>query len=72
MWMRGIPGVVLVLLGAVWIGQGTGAIHGSSMTGQGKYAGIGAACVVAGLALLAWAWAFARKRRRLHQSLSDR
>jgi hypothetical protein len=47
-----IIGVVLVLTGAVWIGQGVGAIGGSFMTGQAVWAVIGAICVFLGAALL--------------------
>jgi hypothetical protein len=43
--------VVLLVVGAVWIGQGIGAIHGSFMTGEPLWAAIGAVCVVVGLAL---------------------
>lgn len=56
MWIRGIPGVVLCLIGAVWIAQGTDAMHGSSMSGHSGYAALGVVAVVIGLALLAWAW----------------
>jgi len=51
-WARLIIGVVLVLTGAVWIGQGVGAIGGSFMTGQAEWAVIGAVCVFLGAALL--------------------
>jgi hypothetical protein len=56
MWIRGIPGVVLCLIGTVWIGQGTDAVHGSSMSGHGGYAALGVVTVLIGLVLLAWAW----------------
>jgi hypothetical protein len=52
MWVRVIIGAVLVLTGAVWIGQGVGAIGGSFMTGQTVWAVIGAICVFFGAALL--------------------
>jgi hypothetical protein len=57
MWTRGIIGVILVLVGAVWIGQGTNAISGSRMmSGHGGYAVLGGIVAVVGLALLGWAW----------------
>jgi hypothetical protein len=56
-----IAGVVLVLVGAVWIGQGLNVIHGSGMSGQGVWAVIGAVFVLAGVALLRTA---ARSRSR--------
>jgi hypothetical protein len=56
MWARGLTGVVLCLVGIVWIGQGANLIGGSFMTGQGLWLGIGCGCLLVGLALLAWAW----------------
>lgn len=53
---RRVVGAALVLTGAVWIGQGTNIIQGSSMTGSAFWAVVGAACVVAGLVLLGWPW----------------
>jgi hypothetical protein len=44
------------LVGIVFIGQGVNVIHGSSMSGHGGYAALGAVLVVIGLALIAWAW----------------
>jgi protein-S-isoprenylcysteine O-methyltransferase Ste14 len=55
--MRGplsILGVLLVLVGVLFIGQGTNVIHGSSMSGHGAYAGLGAVLLVIGLVLLIW------------------
>jgi hypothetical protein len=60
-WVRGIAGVVLCALGAVWIAQGSGAMHGSGMSGHGQFTALGGVAVVLGLALLVWA---ARRRRR--------
>ena len=42
--------LVLFLVGVVWLGQGLGLIHGSFMTGERLWAGIGAACIVVALA----------------------
>ena len=55
MWIRGVIGVVLCALGAVWIAQGSGAMHGSGMSGHSSFALLGGAAVVVGLALLVWA-----------------
>lgn len=55
MWIRGITGIVLCALGAVWIAQGSGAMHGSAMSGHSAFALLGGVAVLAGLALLAWA-----------------
>lgn len=54
-WIRGIAGVVLCALGAVWIAQGSGAMHGSGMSGHSSFALLGGAAVIVGLALLVWA-----------------
>jgi uncharacterized membrane protein HdeD (DUF308 family) len=59
---RRILGVLLVLTGAVWVGQGLSAIKGSSMTGSNFWAVVGAVCVVAGLVLLGWPWRQPRER----------
>jgi hypothetical protein len=47
-----VLGVLLVLVGLVWIGQGLGYVKGSFMTGAALWAWIGAATAVAGLALI--------------------
>ena len=49
---RLVIAVVLLIVGAVWIGQGVGFIHGSFMTGESVWAVIGAVLVVVALALL--------------------
>jgi hypothetical protein len=51
-WIRGIVGAILVLLGAVWVGQGLGFIKGSFMTGQSIWALIGIVLFVVGAWLL--------------------
>jgi len=61
-WARGIAGAVLCLVGAVWIAQGTDALHGSGMSGQTQWAVIGGVVVVVGLALLVWAWRIRQSR----------
>jgi hypothetical protein len=53
---RRVLGALLVLTGAVWLGQGLNLIHGSSMTGSTFWAATGAACVLAGIVLLGWPW----------------
>ena len=55
MWGRAVVGFVLCAVGTVWILQGTKVIQGSAMSGQGKWAAIGAVVVVAGLACFVWA-----------------
>jgi len=64
MWARGIAGVVLCLVGAVWIAQGTDVLHGSFMSGSGQWTVIGAVLAVIGLGLLAWVWRSHAGRQR--------
>ena len=52
-------GVLLLLVGAVWIGQGLGYIRGSFMTGAMQWFWIGLACAVVGAGLLVYS---ARRR----------
>ena len=59
--IRRIIGIVLVAVGAVWIAQGSGVLHGSFMTGEGLWTVIGVIAVLFGLSLLIGA---ARDRRR--------
>jgi hypothetical protein len=50
--VKGIVGVVCVLIGGVWLGQGTNLIPGSYMSGQMMWAVIGLAVLVVGVWLL--------------------
>jgi hypothetical protein len=52
-WLKGIVGVILALLGLLWIGQGIGLIPGSFMTGQILWAIIGLIVLIVG-AWLIW------------------
>jgi len=54
-----IIGVLLILLGGVWILQGINVLPGSFMTGQVRWAIYGGIAVIAGVVLIALA---ARKR----------
>ncbi|HEX2754351.1 MAG TPA: hypothetical protein VHM48_02750 [Candidatus Limnocylindrales bacterium] len=59
---RTILAIILVAIGLVWIGQGTGLLQGTSfMVGDGRWTLIGAVCVVAGIAL---GWLEIRRRRQ--------
>lgn len=56
-------GLLCVLVGGVFIGQGVGAISGSFMTGKTNWAVIGAVLVGVGVGLLAVARFRDRSRR---------
>ncbi len=62
-WIKGIAGVVCVLLGLVWIGQGTNILPGSFMSGQRQWVIIGLVLVVVG-AWLAWSLVRGRGAKR--------
>ena len=47
-----VLGVLLILLGLVWIGQGLGYVRGSFMTGALLWAWIGAGTALVGAALV--------------------
>jgi hypothetical protein len=46
-----VIGVILVLVGLVWTGQGFGVVKGSFMTGNMMWAWIGIVVAIAGAAL---------------------
>ncbi len=56
MWLRGVIGIVLGLVGLVWIGQGTNVLKGSNlMSGHGQYTVYGVILLAVGAALVWWA-----------------
>jgi hypothetical protein len=63
MWARRIIGIVLVMVGGVWVAQGTGALGGSFMTGEGLWTVIGVITALLGVALLIGAARDARRDR---------
>jgi hypothetical protein len=56
--VRWLAGVLCVVVGAIWFGQGIGLIGGSFMTGEAIWAVIGVIAIVFGVVLL-------RPRRRI-------
>ena len=52
-WITLAAGVVLVLVGAVWVLQGIGVVTGSFMTGQKLWFLIGLAAFLVGVVLIA-------------------
>ncbi len=53
---RAIIAAVLLLVGLVWIGQGTGRIGGGAMSGVLFWAAAGVALVVVALAIVVREW----------------
>ena len=51
-----VLGVLLILIGLVWIGQGLGYVKGSFMTGAILWAWIGAGTALVGVALISLAF----------------
>lgn len=49
---RLVIAAVLALVGLVWLGQGTGLIHGSAMTGSSFWAAVGALLLLTAIAIL--------------------
>ncbi len=68
MWSRGIIGVVLSAVGTLFVLQGTNVVHGSGMSGEGKWAIVGSVLIVVGMASLAWAEARRRSARERSSS----
>jgi len=58
-----VLGVLLCITGAVFVGQGTNAIHGSSMSGHSGYVGLGGVLLLIGVGLLIMAWRVRSSRR---------
>jgi hypothetical protein len=58
-WILNILGVLLILVGIVWILQGINILLGSFMSGQPLYAALGIVVAIIGIFLLV----FANRRR---------
>ncbi len=58
-----VVAVIMLLVGAVWIGQGLGYIKGSFMTGSMLWFWIGCALVVAALVIGALTLTLSRRER---------
>jgi hypothetical protein len=59
LWIRLVAGILLGLIGLVWLGQGLNLIKGSMMTGQIQWAVIGIVLILVAAWLL---WGFVRGR----------
>ena len=51
-WVLRVVGVILSLMGLLWIGQGLGYVGGSFMTGQAEWVRNGAIALLVGLVAL--------------------
>ncbi len=60
-WVFNVLGVILVLIGIVWILQGVNVLMGSMMSGHLQYSGLGIVAALVGIGLLVWA----NRRRRM-------
>jgi hypothetical protein len=49
-----IVGIILVLLGGIWMAQGSNLLAGSVMSGQNMWLWIGVAVALIGLIVLVW------------------
>ncbi len=56
-----VVGILLIVLGVIWILQGVNILPGSFMTGQIQWAYYGGAAVLAGLLLMRVSGRFARR-----------
>ncbi len=63
-----VVGAVLVVIGAVWFGQGVGAIGGSFMSGEAVWAVIGTVVILFGIVLVRGGW---RDRTRRDDVAAD-
>ena len=50
-----VVGIILVLIGALWIAQGANLMPNTVMSGHSMWLWIGVVAAIAGLALLWWA-----------------
>jgi heme A synthase len=60
-----VVGVLVLLVGLVWTGQGLGYIKGSFMTGDMKWFWIGLVLVVLGLVMGVGGWRSGRRQSRV-------
>jgi uncharacterized membrane protein HdeD (DUF308 family) len=50
--IRTVTGALIAVVGAVWIVQGVGVLHGSFMTGEAVWAVVGVVVVAIGIAVM--------------------
>ena len=64
-WGLGIVGIVMILLGTVWMLQGVGVLPGSFMSGDAFWARVGSGLMIAGLVVAGLGYWLGRNRRPL-------
>ena len=62
MVIRVVVGVILCVVGLVWIGQGFDLLGGSGMSGHSIWGFIGIIVLIIGLGMLGWASRFRRSQ----------
>lgn len=50
-----VVGIILILLGGLWIAQGSNMLAGSAMSGQSMWLWIGVVVLIAGAVAIWWA-----------------
>jgi hypothetical protein len=58
-------GILMILIGTVWMLQGTGVLPGSPMTGDSFWAQVGSGLMIAGLVVCGLGFWLGTKRRPL-------
>lgn len=61
---RVIVAAILLIVGLVWIGQGTGRIGGGAMSGVSFWAAVGIVLVAVAVAVVVREWWLATRRSR--------
>lgn len=64
-WGLSIVGIVMILLGTVWMLQGVGVLPGSFMSGDPFWARVGSGLMIAGLVVVGIGYLLGRNRRPL-------
>jgi hypothetical protein len=58
-------GILMILMGTLWMLQGTGVVPGSAMSGDPFWARVGSGLMIGGLAVCGLGWWLGARRRPL-------